>query len=227
MYDCGIMQVILQSGDSVGGVFMCCRFYIRENDPEMTALVDAALQSPLMAQISKKHPATLVRSGEVFPTNLVAAVATNRQMQPAVFPMLWGFTIQGRKTAIVNARTETAAEKPNFRESWKTHRCIVPASWYYEWQHVSAEDGKGTAKTKYAIQPKDASITYLCGLYRIENRLPCFVILTREPSADVAHIHDRMPLILPKEAINDWVNPAVNPEDVLPYALTSMVAEKA
>ena len=206
---------------------MCCRFHIRENDPEMTSLVDAALQSPLMAQISKKHPATLVRSGEVFPTNLVAAVATNRQMQPAVFPMLWGFTIQGRQTAIVNARTETASKKPTFRESWKSHRCIVPASWYYEWQHVSAEDGKGTAKTKYAIQPKDASITYLCGLYRIENGLPCFVVLTREPSVDVAHIHDRMPLILPKEAIRDWVNPAVKPEDMLPYALTDMIAEKA
>ena len=89
------------------------------------------------------------------------------------------------------------------------------------------EDGKGTAKTKYAIQPKDASITYLCGLYRIENGLPCFVILTREPSADVAHIHDRMPLILPKEAIHDWVNPAVSAEDLLPYALTSMVTKKA
>ena len=130
MYDCGIMQVILESEEIAGGILMCCRFHIRENDPEMTSLVDAALQSPLMAQISKNHPATLVRSGEVFPTNLVAAVATNRQMQPAVFPMLWGFTIQGRQTAIVNARTETAAEKPSFRESWKTHRCIVPASWY-------------------------------------------------------------------------------------------------
>ena len=205
---------------------MCCRFHIRENDPEMTSLVDAALQSPLMAQISRNHLATLVRSGEVFPTSLVVAGATNRQMQPAVFPMLWGFTIQGRQTAIVNAHTETAAEKQTFRESWKTHRCIVSASWYDEWQHFPAEDGKGIAKIKYAIQPKNASITYLCGLYRIENGLPCFVILTRKPSADVAHIHDRMPLILPKEAIHVWVNPAVKPEDVLPYALTSMVAEK-
>ena len=206
---------------------MCCRFFIRENDPEMSSFVNSALQSPLMAQITRKHPAPRISSGEVFPTNLVAAIATNRQKKPSVFPMIWGFTFQGRQTAIVNARIETASEKPSFREAWRAHRCILPASWYFEWQHAFAEDGKSTSKTKYAIQPKDATITYLCGLYRIENGLPCFVILTREPSVDVAHIHDRMPFMLPKEAIYDWVNPEVNAEDLIPYALTSLVAERA
>ena len=70
-------------------------------------------------------------------------------------------------------------------------------------------------------------MTWLCGLYRIENGLPAFVILTKEPSPDVAHIHDRMPMILPKRAVREWINPAVKPEDLLPYAVSGMAAEKA
>lgn len=206
---------------------MCCRYFIRESDPDLLPIIDAALKSPLIARFAKAHPAPLVRFGEVAPTNLVAAIASDKQRNLAVFPMTWGFTVPGRSVPMVNARVETAAEKPSFRDSWKSHRCAVPASWYYEWQHLPKEDGRSTTSTKYAIQPKDATITYLCGLYRIENGLPVFVILTREPSPDISHIHDRMPLILPQEVIRDWVNPAVKPEDLLPHALTAMAAEKA
>ena len=141
----------------------------------------------------------------------------------AVFPMRWGYQMEGRSTLLINARVETAAEKPSFRDSWLHHRCILPASRYFEWQHTPGEDGK-TTTTKYAIQPYDTHITWLCGLYRIENGLPAFVVLTSEPSPDVAHIHDRMPLILPKGAVRDWVNPRVRAEDLLPYALTRLEA---
>ncbi len=103
----------------------------------------------------------------------------------------------------------------------------IPASWYFEWQHLPTENGRDTVKTKYAIQPADASITWLCGLYRIENGLPVFVVLTSEASEDVAHIHDRMPVILPKGAIREWVNPKARPTELLRYSLTKLIAEKA
>ncbi|MBR6861294.1 MAG: SOS response-associated peptidase family protein [Acidaminococcaceae bacterium] len=206
---------------------MCCRYYLKENDPELAPVMDAAMKSPLMPRFQKAHPAPLVRSGEVFPTNLVAVVASNRQLRPSVFPMVWGYTVQGRSTPIVNARVETAYKKTAFQEAWKKHRCAIPASWYFEWQHLPTENGRDTVKTKYAIQPADASITWLCGLYRIENGLPVFVILTREPGHSVVEIHDRMPLIIPKRAVQTWVNPNIKAENVLQYALTDMVAEKA
>lgn len=206
---------------------MCCRYFLKENDPELTPILDAAMKSPLMMRFQKAHPAPLVRSGEVFPRNLVAAVASDRQMNPAVFPMVWGYTIQGRTAPIVNARLETAYEKSAFQEAWKKHRCAIPASWYFEWQHLPTENGRDTVKTKYAIQPADASITWLCGLYRIENSLPVFVILTSEASEDVAHIHDRMPVILPKGAIREWVNPNARPSEILRYSLTKLIPEKA
>lgn len=204
---------------------MCCRFYIKENDPDFIPILDGAEKSGLFPRVQKAHPAPLVRAGEVRPTNVAAVLAMDKQQKPALFPMIWGFTTPGRKVPIINARSESAAEKPLFLEAWEKHRCIIPASWYFEWQHLPSEDGRSTIKTKYAIQPKDGNITYLCGLYRIENGLPVFVILTKEAGEDVAHIHDRMPLILPKEAIKAWINPSVSAKTVLPYALTAMKAE--
>lgn len=205
---------------------MCCRCHMEDYDPELAPILGIAIKSPLITRIQKVRPTPLVQSGDVFPTNLVAAVASDKQKNASVFPMIWGFSVQGRSAPIINARVESAAEKPTFRDAWKEHRCAVPVSWYYEWQHLPAPDGKNTVKTKFAIQPREAGITWLCGLYRLEDSIPVFVILTREPGQSIACIHDRMPLILPKKAIRDWVNPDVNPKDILQYALTDMVAEK-
>ena len=79
---------------------------------------------------------------------------------------------------------------------------------------------------KYAIIPKGQELTWLCGLYRLENNYPHFVVLTRPPGEDIAFIHDRMPLILPQEAVNDWINPKYNASDLLRYALTDCVFEE-
>ena len=126
----------------------------------------------------------------------------------------------------MNARTETAPVKPTFKEAWASHRCIIPASWYYEWEHLTGNDGRKRTGAKYLIQPKGSDMTWLCGLYRIENGLPVFVVLTREPGDDIRFIHDRMPLIMPGDYVNDWIKPDVKPEELLDAALTNMVYEK-
>ena len=76
------------------------------------------------------------------------------------------------------------------------------------------------------IQPKNSDVTWLCGLYRIENNYPTFVILTREPGPEVAEIHDRMPLILPSSLIRDWIRLGSDPKEVMRGTLTEMYAEK-
>ena len=78
------------------------------------------------------------------------------------------------------------------------------------------------------IQPKGSSMTWLAGLYRIEDGLPVFTLLTKEPTEDpLRRIHDRMPLILPEDRIDEWINPLTNPKDILRYSITDMVMEKA
>ena len=70
-------------------------------------------------------------------------------------------------------------------------------------------------------------MTWLAGLYRIEDGLPVFAVLTKEHTEDLRRIHDRMPLILPKDLIDEWINPNTNPKDILRHSITDMVMEKA
>ena len=130
------------------------------------------------------------------------------------------------RTLLMNARTETAPEKATFRDAWASHRCIVSASWYFEWEHLIGEDGKKRTGDKYLIQPKGSPMTWLCGLYRIEDGLPVFVILTREPGEGIRFIHDRMPLIMPGDCVDEWIRPDGKPEELVERALTEMVYEK-
>jgi putative SOS response-associated peptidase YedK len=69
-------------------------------------------------------------------------------------------------------------------------------------------------------------MTWLAGLYRIEDGFPVFTVLTREPTQELRRIHDRMPLILPKELIDQWITPDSAPEDIIKHALTDMITEK-
>ncbi len=180
------------------------------------------MESPLVRRWN--DTSAVVSAGEIHPTDVVPVIASNQAGKQSVFPMRWGYN---GKTLIINARVETAKEKPTFREDWKSHRCIVPASYYFEWEHLKANDGKTKTGDKYIIQPKNSTMTWLCGLYRFENELPHFVILTRTAADPIRFIHDRMPLIMPKERINEWIKPDANPNILINKALTDMFAERA
>ena len=141
--------------------------------------------------------------------------------------MRFGFPNPYHKGVVVNARQESVTEKPMFRDAFRSRRCVIPASWYFEWEHKKDNTGKVSVGQKYLIQPRGSAMTWLCGLYRIENGLPELVILTREPEGDLRRIHDRMPVILPKNRILQWISPDSKPEDLLKLSLTDMVFEKA
>jgi putative SOS response-associated peptidase YedK len=105
---------------------------------------------------------------------------------------------------MINARSETVAEKPAFREAMKRRRCIVPATGFFEWQ---GEPGK---KQAFAITVPERPLFGFAGLW--ERWKPAegepvetFTIVTTDANADVAPIHDRMPVILPVEAYDDWL----------------------
>ena len=182
---------------------MCCRYWAEES-PELREIVEEMNRSPL---VEKWQKTTAVKSyGEIRPTDVVPVIAPNRKGERAVYPMKWGYS--GRTL------------------DWARHRCIVPASWYFEWEHLPGKDGRKRTGDKYMIQPKDSAVTWLCGLYRIENGMPVFVVLTREPGEEIRFIHDRMPLIMPDKLVNEWIRPGVRPEELLPHALTEMVFEK-
>ncbi len=200
---------------------MCGRYFIEES-PELRPIIEAMNRSPLVAKFQKSS--AVLSQGEIRPTNVAPVIASSKTGNRAVFPMKWGFT---GKTLLINAKTETAAIKPTFREAWASHRCIVPASWYFEWEHTMMNDGKKKTGDKFMLQPKGSPVTWLCGLYRIEEGLPCYVILTREPSEEIRFIHDRMPLMLPEQYIDEWIKPDAHPEEIIRQAQTEILFEKA
>ena len=201
---------------------MCGRYYL-ENTLEMSPFAERMMRSPLVRRWT--DTCKVKSSGEICPADVVPVIAPDKSGNQAVYPMKWGY--KGRQNLLINARVETAAEKPTFRDDWKSHRCIVPASYYFEWEHLTLNTGKTKTGDKYAIQPKGSSITWLCGLYRIEDNLPRFVILTKDAADDIRFIHDRMPLMLPEELIDDWIKPDADPALLIDRALTEMVAEKS
>lgn len=236
---------------------MCCRYYILPKAVEWDPIREEAEHARVMRRFLETG-AELVCAGEARPTDVVPVLASNREGGRSVFPMRWGFRLEGTKpTLLINARAETAAQKPTFRDAWAAHRCAIPASGYYEWHRTSAcsagnlpafspesaesamqnakrkmqndgtEAGKRAASIKYAVSDPDTPIIWLCGLYRIEHGLPVFVILTREPGSELAEIHDRMPLILPWDAAQAWIDPKQRPEELLPQAVTKLKALKA
>ena len=160
--------------------------------------------------------------GEIRPTDIVPAIAPSRSSSPTVYPMVFGFAA---RPPFFNARIETASTKPTFRDAWKTHRCAIPFSWYYEWRQ--AEKGK----EKMLMQPVGTTIAYFAGLYRIEEAMgikyPAFTILTTSPSPSIVSIHDRMPVILPRKSVDEWIRSEGRPEDVVRNALTEMITDIA
>ena len=207
---------------------MCCRYYMEES-PELRPYVEAAKRSSLLEKMVARLARPLIASGEVRPTNIVPVIAPSRHREMAVYPMLWGFT--GKTAPLVNARCETAADKPTFRESWEKRRCAIPASWYYEWEHHLSPDGKQKTGDKYMIQPLGANILFLAGLYRMEKQgdltFPVFTVLTKEPTEALRRLHDRMPVILPRSAVADWIDPESKPAAILGSALSDMIIGKA
>ncbi len=206
---------------------MCTRYALEKDLPELKTLADAVMLTALASRFLATHGRAIITDGEVRPTDIVPVIAPDAKGARSVFPMQWGFLAKDNKRSLFNARVETAAIKPTFKDAWRSQRCIVPASYYYEWQHFKSADGREKTGDRFAIQPAGDTVTWLCGLYRVENGYPVFVILTREPSTQISRIHDRMPLILPADKIDEWITPSSDPDKILPYALTDMIMEKA
>lgn len=123
---------------------------------------------------------------------------------------------------MINARSESLADKPAFAKPFAARRCIVLADGYYEWRKLSlpATGSKKVAKQPYWIHPAETGVAALAGLYEFwrdpaasetdpDRWLVSTTVVTRAASDDLALIHDRMPLVLPPGAWDAWLDPAV------------------
>lgn len=205
---------------------MCCRYYTTSTG-DLTPMIEAARRAAYAQKIIKELKVRLVTEGEVYPTDAVPVIAPGKDKELSAFIMLWGFRTHRSESPIINARVESASYKPTFRESWERRRCVIPASHYFEWEHtLDPLTGKSRTGEKFVIRPKGSKYAMLAGIYRIEEingiKIPVFAILTGEPGESIRHIHNRMPVILPYDAVNEWIDPDADPSRTLRRALTDM-----
>jgi len=125
---------------------------------------------------------------------------------------------------IINARAETVAEKPSFRDSFKKRRCLVLANGYYEWKKV------GKNKLPHYVYPVSERPFGFAGLYdtwrsKDGGTLNTCTIITTEPNELLRPLHDRMPVIVPKDRESLWLDDSVAGEKSLLSMLRASVSE--
>ncbi len=161
-------------------------------------------------QVETIRTDALPASFNVAPTDSVYAVAEH-EGERILGSFRWGLIPHWAKdrrigARSINARSETAADKPAFRDSFLKRRCLIPADGFYEWQRLPE------GKLPHYIYSADTKPLALAGLWsnwkdpETGEWVRTCTILTGDPNGLVADIHDRMPVILPEDAWEDWLD---------------------
>lgn len=170
-------------------------------------------------------------SFNVAPSQSVLAIIDTGKRQLVRFQ--WGLIPSWAKdpaigNQMINARSETLAEKPSFKTAFKKRRCLIIADGFFEWRK------SGNAKTPVYIRLKSHRPFGMAGLYEhwkapAGEQIDSCTIITTQANALIRNFHERMPVIIPKEKIAIWLNPTLEDPDQLkpllePYPATEMEA---
>lgn len=164
---------------------MCGRYYV---DDETAREIEK-----LVRDLDRRLK--MERTGDVFPSQN-AMILKGERNHLAAEQMRWGFPGFEKGKLLINARAETALERPTFRESVQDRRCIIPARGFYEWNK---------SKEKFTFERKETPVLFMAGCYNRYEGQERFVILTTDANSSVAPVHNRMPLLLEPEELKDWV----------------------
>ena len=156
----------------------------------------------------------------VAPTDEVVAVATSKQGDRRLSLLSWGLvphwtTGPSPGKRLINLRAETLPQRSGFRTILQRRRCILPADGFYEWRQAAG----GRPKQPFLIRSRGGVPLALAGLWDMwaptegpaaGERVRTCTILTTSPNDTVATLHDRMPVILPADAWEPWLDPTVS-----------------
>ena len=174
---------------------MCGRYSIHAN-PEVVALQFALAEAPEFKP-----------SYNVCPGTEILVVRVDRDGRRVARYNRWGLVPHWAKdpsigNKLANARGESLAERPAFRDAFREWRCLVPASGFYEWQTL------GRGKLPWYIRLRDAELFALAGITAYWKGLRTVSLITTDANALMRPIHDRMPVIIAPEDYAAWLDPA-------------------
>ncbi|OKL54602.1 hypothetical protein BSZ39_03110 [Bowdeniella nasicola] len=178
------------------------------------------LANVFRVQLVTPDAASLLPSWNVAPTQPVRIVRDTLEVSPEPLRTLelakWGLVPTWAKdpaigSRMINARSETVAEKPSFRGPIRYSRCLVPAEGYYEWQKPAP--GK-RLKTPHYIYREDGAPLAFAGMYSLwrDELLTC-TILTQEARPTLRELHEREPVVLSDDVIDAWLDPSLKESD--------------
>jgi putative SOS response-associated peptidase YedK len=160
----------------------------------------------------------------IAPTQQVPVIRQDRKEPVRVISMMrWGLVPYWAKdisigNKMINARAESCTEKPSFKESLSKRRCLIPADGFYEWRKSGS--GRGKTKQPFLFTMQDESAFAFAGLWdkwkSPEGKvIETCSIITTEPNELTQGVHDRMPVILPAEQYELWLDPGFSNADEL------------
>lgn len=144
-------------------------------------------------------------TGEVFPSDH-AMVVVQTDNAPLVTVMKWGYT--GTSRLLINARAETAAQKPTFANDLALRRCVIPTTGFYEWSHNGD-------KQKYLFTLDASPLLYLGGIWRPGPESGQFAILTTQANDSMRPYHHRMPILLHTSTVRRYLSDAQFAQNLL------------
>ena len=164
-------------------------------------------------EVEEPPEQVLPPSWNVAPTDPVYAVVQRDDVRQ-LRVLRWGLVPSWAKdpkgaARMINARRETVTSKPAFRAAYARRRCLLPADGYYEWQV------DGTRKQPWFLTRQDGEPLAMAGLYEVwapadgGERLWTCTVITTDAADGLGHIHDRTPLLVPREDWARWLDPAV------------------
>jgi putative SOS response-associated peptidase YedK len=193
------------------------------------------LATPDPAAIRARFPVGesvhIERRYNIAPGDDVLAVTTSREGEPRGELLRWGLVPSWAKSPatglkMINARVETVSERPAFRRAFDRYRCLIIADGFYEWRRMPAGP-----KQAYHITEDDGRLFAFAGLWSIwhddedpDLTIRSCTILTQPANSAIAPLHDRMPIILAREAESPWLDRATSPaalHELLNDGLTS------
>jgi putative SOS response-associated peptidase YedK len=169
----------------------------------------------VLAVFGVELPFDVLPRYNVAPSQLVAAIRAGATGEPEGAQLRWGLVPFWAKdpaigNRMINARAETLADKPAFRNAWRKRRCVILANGFYEWRKV------GAGKIPYYIARDDGQPIAFAGLWerweKSEAPLETCTIITTNANRALRDIHDRMPVILPPDVLRAWLDPGQPPE---------------
>jgi putative SOS response-associated peptidase YedK len=175
----------------------------------------------------QEYPSSITPNYNVAPTQEVAVVVEEDEKRKLEM-FHWGLIPSWAKdpskgNKMINARAETVSEKPSFRSAFKKRRCLILADGFYEWQKT--DDGK----QPYHVKMEDGSPFVFAGLWEIwkdEEEIRSYTIITTEANDLMGEIHHRMPVILPPEDYDMWLDPDFDEKESLVSLLKPYPSDK-